>query len=143
LIDSNGREIKIWITRLLCKKTCSQLVKLLENSTEVHQVKNTEISLTPAAILSEEYNQAKEKPSDPTPKKKADMDLVQNNTVQMCHSIEINQGSLWQIIFHMKDRTNVKLSVNRQGVHRILSTLLNQSNQANWAISLNAQWLKN
>ena len=71
------------------------------------------------------------------------MDLVQNNTVQMCHSIEINQGSLWQIIFHMKDRTNVKLSVNRQGVHRILSTLLNQSNQANWAISLNAQWLKN
>lgn len=91
--------------------------------------------------MSEEFKQAKEKPSDPTPTSKGKQTTT-NSKIEICHSIEIKYNSLWQITFQMKDRTNIKLSLNRQGVHRILSTLIIQANQANWSISIDAKWLE-
>jgi len=89
--------------------------------------------------LSEEYKQAKDKPSDPVPELKVSPKSVQ--TIDICHSIQIKQGSSWQIIFNMKGEKNVKLSLNKLGVHRILSTLITQANRANWCISVKAEWL--
>ena len=89
--------------------------------------------------MSEEYKQAKDKPSDPVPKLKVSPKSVQ--TIDICHSIQIKQGSSWQIIFNMKGEKNVKLSLNKLGIHRILSTLITQANRANWCISVKAEWL--
>ncbi len=116
------------------------MVNLLEKSTSTHKVKNTEVSLSPSAILSEEYMQAKEKPSDPVPRSK-NPSSASGQTIDICHSIQIKSGSLWQIIFNMRGGENVKLSLNKQGVHRILSTLISQAERANWSISVKAKWL--
>lgn len=140
MVDSNGGEVKMWLTRLLCAKTCGELIELLEKSTTKLDLNKTGISLSCSAILSEEFRQAKEKPSDPTPTSQ-NIHSKTSNKIDICHSIEIKLGSLWQIIFKMKDRRNVKLEVNRQGVHRILSTLIIQTNRANWEIPINSKWL--
>ncbi len=144
LIGNNGEEARLWITRLLCKKTCLELIKLLEKSTPTHKIENTGIVLNQSATLAEEFMQAKNKPSDPSPelKKKSHTDNFQSTEVEVCHSIEIKQGKLWQITFLLKNNKNVKLSVNRKGIFRILSTLISQSKNADWCLQLNPEWLE-
>ena len=90
--------------------------------------------------MSEEYKQARDKPSDPIPASK-NISPSTGNTIDMCHSIQIKQGLSWQIIFNVRGGKNVKLSLNKQGVHRVLSTLISQANKANWSISPKAKWL--
>ncbi len=142
ILNKDGTDKKMWLTRNLCEKICICLVSNLEKTLSPNSEKNSKPSKNMAKILATEHQVAleeatKKKPNDSVEAVKPKY----NSPIRLCSSVNIQFGKAWKLQFFCAEEANsFEIKTDRKNIHQILSAIIKQCAQANWNIENLPKW---
>lgn len=128
-------ETRLWLTRRLVLKLCASVLDLLiknearQETASVEGVQETIAKASLAAKLEQvkEHLHATPAPPPPTPTARVERGI--------CHSIDITPGpNDWIFIWKSPGLTPCQLVLNKEGVTRLVTGLIQQANANGWNV---------
>lgn len=128
-------ETRLWLTRRLVLKLCASVLELLiKNETKqepasIEQVQETIAKASLAAKIEQAKGHLHTTPAPPPPTPDARVERG------ICHSIDITPGANdWIFVWKSPGLTPCQLVLNKEGVTRLVTGLIQQANANGWNV---------
>ena len=144
ILNDDGSDKKMWLTRNLCGKICSCLASNLEKTTSIDKEKS-KVSAEIFDQLASEHQIAVNKMIKATVSSRSEESIKSKSPgpIRLCNSVNISFGKDWTIKFFCTEEENsFQIKTDRQNVHQILSALIKKCEQAGWNIQKLPIWRK-
>jgi hypothetical protein len=128
-------EIRLWLTRRLVMRLCAGMLDLLikaekqEESSSIEVLRETIAKASIAAKIEQAKGRLSDTPAPPPP----DPDVKLSSGI--CHSIDITPGANdWVFIWKSAGLPPCQLALNKDGVTRLVTGLIQQANANGWDV---------
>lgn len=141
LILENQSDAKFWLTRRLTENLCQTMAGLIEKNIQEQFPEFAQDDID--QHLRKEFFEVTRSTWDPTPPPPSSENQAPSTSIQLCQTININLGDVWQLRFSGSRGIEYTFAIEPHQASKFLLALLKQSQVGHWQINANKNWLKN
>ena len=141
LVLEDQSDAKFWLTRRLTENLAQTMASLIEKNVEAQYP-----HFSPEEIhqyLRKEFFEVTQSTWDPTPPPPNAQPHQAPQVMQLCQTIHIDLGAVWQLRFSGTRGHEYTLSIEAHLAPKLLLALLKQAQIGHWQLQIDKSWLEN